>query len=92
MPALAQAQIAGLASDAGFEVRRVQVTGVERMNELKGSYQPPLTLAILAAVGVAPKIVQQQFLDILAAKASTKMAAILILLITLPPIETAERL
>lgn len=45
----------------------------ERMNELKGSYQPPLTLAILAAVGVAPKIVQQQFLDILAAKASTVM-------------------
>jgi len=44
-----------------------------RMNELKGSYQPPLTLAILAAVGVAPRIVQQQFLDILAAKASTVM-------------------
>ncbi|MDO8309185.1 MAG: wax ester/triacylglycerol synthase family O-acyltransferase, partial [Actinomycetota bacterium] len=44
-----------------------------RMNELKGSYQPPLTLGILAAVGVAPKIVQQQFLDILAAKASTVM-------------------
>ena len=45
----------------------------ERMNELKGSYQPPLTLGILAAVGVAPKIVQEQFLDILAAKASTVM-------------------
>jgi len=45
----------------------------ERMNELKGSYQPPLTLGILAAVGVAPMIVQQQFLDILAAKASTVM-------------------
>lgn len=45
----------------------------QRMNELKGSYQPPLTLAILAAVGVAPRIVQQQFLDILAAKASTVM-------------------
>jgi hypothetical protein len=44
-----------------------------RMNELKGSYQPPLTLGILAAVGVAPKIIQQQFLDILAAKASTVM-------------------
>ncbi|MGX7925421.1 cell division protein FtsQ/DivIB [Tsuneonella sp. HG094] len=35
VPALAQAQVAALASDAGFEVRRVQVTGVERMNELK---------------------------------------------------------
>ncbi|MDK9702335.1 MAG: wax ester/triacylglycerol synthase family O-acyltransferase [Sulfuritalea sp.] len=45
----------------------------ERMNELKGSYQPPLTLGILAAVGVAPKLVQQQFLDMLAAKASTVM-------------------
>jgi WS/DGAT/MGAT family acyltransferase len=44
-----------------------------RMNELKNSYQPPLTLGILAAVGVAPKIIQQQFLDILAAKASTVM-------------------
>ncbi|MCX7156662.1 MAG: wax ester/triacylglycerol synthase family O-acyltransferase [Rhodocyclales bacterium] len=45
----------------------------ERMNELKGSYQPPLTLGLLAAVGVAPKIVQQQFLDILASKASAVM-------------------
>ena len=35
VPALAQAQVAALASDAGFEVRRVQVTGVERMDELK---------------------------------------------------------
>lgn len=45
----------------------------QRMNELKNSYQPPLTLGILAAVGVAPKVIQQQFLDILAAKASTVM-------------------
>jgi WS/DGAT/MGAT family acyltransferase len=45
----------------------------ERMNELKNSYQPPLTLGILATVGVSPKIVQQQFLDMLAAKASTVM-------------------
>lgn len=44
-----------------------------RMNNLKTSYQPLLTLGILAAVGVAPKIVQEQFLDILAAKASTVM-------------------
>lgn len=35
VPAMAQQQIAGAASDAGFEVRRVKVTGVERMNELK---------------------------------------------------------
>ncbi len=45
----------------------------ERMNDLKHSYQPPLTLGILAAVGHAPKVVQEQFLDILAAKASTVM-------------------
>ncbi|MXO74579.1 FtsQ-type POTRA domain-containing protein [Altererythrobacter aerius] len=35
VPALLQAQVASLAADAGFEVRRVQVTGVDRMNELK---------------------------------------------------------
>lgn len=35
VPALAQQQVALLASDAGFEVRKVKVTGVERMNELK---------------------------------------------------------
>jgi len=35
VPALAQQQIAGLASDAGFEVRRVTVAGVERMNDAK---------------------------------------------------------
>ncbi|MGX7951916.1 cell division protein FtsQ/DivIB [Tsuneonella sp. HG249] len=35
VPALAQAQVAAVAADAGFEVRRVQVTGIERMNELK---------------------------------------------------------
>lgn len=35
VPAMAQQQIAAVASDAGFEVRRVHVTGVDRMNELK---------------------------------------------------------
>ena len=34
-PALAQAQLASMAADAGFEVRRVEVRGVERLNELK---------------------------------------------------------
>ena len=34
LPALANARLAEAASDAGFEVRRVKVTGVERMNEL----------------------------------------------------------
>ena len=35
VPALAQAQLAQFASNAGFEVRRVEVRGVEHMNELK---------------------------------------------------------
>lgn len=35
VPAMAQAQIAHLASDAGFEVRHVRVTGTHRINEGK---------------------------------------------------------
>lgn len=35
VPAMASQQIASLAGDAGFEVRRVEVRGVERMNGLK---------------------------------------------------------
>ena len=35
VPAMANRQIALLAADAGFEVRRVEVRGVQRMNELK---------------------------------------------------------
>ncbi|GMM93259.1 cell division protein FtsQ/DivIB [Qipengyuania sp. MTN3-11] len=34
LPALAHERLAHSAADAGFEVRRVKVTGVERMNEL----------------------------------------------------------
>jgi diacylglycerol O-acyltransferase len=49
-----------------FEVRR-------RMNEMKGSYQPPLTMLLLGVSGVAPKFVQEKFLDMLANKASAVM-------------------
>lgn len=35
LPAMAQLQLAGVASDAGFEVRRVEVRGVKNLNELK---------------------------------------------------------
>ncbi len=35
VPAMAKNQVAALASDAGFEVRRVDVRGVENINELK---------------------------------------------------------
>lgn len=42
LPALAHAQIARTAADAGFEVRHVRVTGVERMNELR-VYERALT-------------------------------------------------
>lgn len=34
VPAMAQQQLASLAGDAGFEVARVEVRGIERMNEL----------------------------------------------------------
>ncbi len=56
IPAMAQQQIAGLASEAGFEVRRVKVTGVDRMNELKvyeralGERDRPMPLVDLAAL------------------------------------------
>lgn len=49
-----------------FEVRR-------RMTEMKGSYQPPLTMLLLGISGVAPRIVQEKFLDMLANKASAVM-------------------
>jgi WS/DGAT/MGAT family acyltransferase len=49
-----------------YEVRR-------RMEELKGSYQAALTLGILGVVGMCPKPVQTQILDILAAKATAVM-------------------
>ena len=35
LPAMAQMQLASVASDAGFEVRRVEVRGVRNLNELK---------------------------------------------------------
>jgi len=35
VPAMAEAQLAQMASDAGFEVRRVEVRGVKNLNELK---------------------------------------------------------
>ncbi len=56
VPAMAQQQIALLASDAGFEVRRVKVSGVDRMNELKvyervlGERDRPMPLVDLDSV------------------------------------------
>lgn len=35
VPAMASQQVAAIAADAGFEVRRVEVRGVKRLNELK---------------------------------------------------------
>ncbi|MFN5901535.1 MAG: cell division protein FtsQ/DivIB, partial [Novosphingobium sp.] len=35
VPAMAEAQLANVARDAGFEVRRVEVRGVKNLNELK---------------------------------------------------------
>lgn len=45
----------------------------QRMERLKGSYQAPVTLGILGVVGMAPRVVQQQILDMLAAKATAVM-------------------
>jgi diacylglycerol O-acyltransferase len=49
-----------------FEVKK-------RMTAMKGSYQPPLTMLLLGVAGVAPKIVQEKFLDMLANRASAVM-------------------
>jgi WS/DGAT/MGAT family acyltransferase len=44
-----------------------------RMEALKGSYQAPVTLGVLGLVGMAPKVVQTQLLDLLAKKATAVM-------------------
>ena len=44
-----------------------------RMEALKGSYQAMLTFTILGAVGMAPKFIQDQVLDLLAGKATAVM-------------------
>lgn len=44
------------------------------MNELKGSYQPLVSLGLLAALGLAPSTVQNAALDLLSGKASTVMS------------------
>lgn len=44
-----------------------------RMEALKDSYQAMLTFSILGAVGMAPKFVQEQVLDLLAGKATAVM-------------------
>jgi WS/DGAT/MGAT family acyltransferase len=44
-----------------------------RMAALKGSYQAMLTFTILGAVGMAPKFIQDQVLDLLASKATAVM-------------------
>jgi WS/DGAT/MGAT family acyltransferase len=43
------------------------------MNDLKGSQQPLLALALLAAVGMGPKLLQDQMLDTLSKNASAVM-------------------
>ncbi|MEW4448572.1 cell division protein FtsQ/DivIB [Qipengyuania sp. JC766] len=56
VPAMAQAQMAVWASDSGFEVQRVQVTGVDRINELRvyervlSARETPMPLVDLEAI------------------------------------------
>ena len=45
----------------------------QRMLDLKGSHQAAVTLGVLAMVGLCPKPVQQQILDMLANKATAVM-------------------
>lgn len=49
-----------------YEVRR-------RMRELKGSYQPLISLGLLNAVGYGPRIIQEQVLNLLGQNASAVM-------------------
>jgi diacylglycerol O-acyltransferase / wax synthase len=44
-----------------------------RMEALKGSYQAALTLGVLSLLGVCPKPIQTQILDVLASKATAVM-------------------
>lgn len=44
-----------------------------RMEALKGSYQAPVTYSILGLVGMAPRFLQQQVIDLLASKATAVM-------------------
>jgi diacylglycerol O-acyltransferase / wax synthase len=44
-----------------------------RMEALKGSYQAPVTLGVLSLVGMGPKALQTQVLDLLAKKATAVM-------------------
>ena len=44
-----------------------------RMDALKGSYQAVVAFALLGAAGIAPNVVQQQVLDLLANKATAVM-------------------
>ena len=66
--------LVALALLVGIEnpLRRLYVTR-ERMAALKDSYQAMLTFTILGAVGMAPRFIQQQILDLLAGKATAVM-------------------
>ncbi|BDI05518.1 WS/DGAT/MGAT family O-acyltransferase [Sphaerotilus microaerophilus] len=45
----------------------------QRMLDMRGSYQPPLTMLLLGLSGLVPKFMQDQLLDVLANKASAVM-------------------
>lgn len=49
-----------------YELRR-------RMDDLKKSYEPPVTLGLFAALGYAPKLVQDALFDLLATRATAVM-------------------
>jgi len=45
----------------------------KRMLKLKKSYEPPVTLGLFAALGLAPKLMQDQLFDLLISRASAVM-------------------
>lgn len=63
VPAMANQQIASLASDAGFEVREVEVRGVQRMNEHK-VYQTALSQRDMAMPLVDIASLREELLEL----------------------------
>ncbi|MET0252104.1 MAG: cell division protein FtsQ/DivIB [Novosphingobium sp.] len=67
VPALAAAQLATAASDAGFEVRRVEVRGVHRMSEIK-VYERVLAerdqaMPLLDLAGLRERLLELPYVD-----------------------------
>jgi WS/DGAT/MGAT family acyltransferase len=66
--------VVGVELPVGVEDPRERLQEVRRrMNELKESFEPPVTLALYAALGFAPKIVQDRLFKLLTSRATAVM-------------------